>query len=136
MLDENRSLLKYMLLSFITCGIYGIYYMYRMTEDINEVCGDDGEDSPNYIAVLLLSLITCGIYQWYWIYKQANRMYNAAEHYGVRIDETGTTILLWMLLGSLLCFFGTFYSWYLMFRNLNKLTHEYNERNNVSGYRY
>lgn len=135
MLDENRSLLKFVLLSFITCGLYGIYYMYRMTEDINAVCDGDGEDSPNYLIVILLSFITCGIYQFYWIYKQANRMYDAATRYDVRIDETGTTILLWMILGSLLCFFGTFYAWHLMFTNLNKLASEYNDRYNLSGYR-
>ena len=128
MLNENRSLLKYLILSLITCGIYSIYFMFLMTDDINTICEGDGEDSPNYIIVLLLSFVTCGIYHWFWIYKQANRLYYAGEEYGVSVNETGTTILLWVLLGSLLCGLGSLYAWYLMFDNLNRLARAYNER--------
>ena len=74
MLNENRSLLKYLILSLITCGIYSIYFMFLMTDDINTICEGDGADSPNYIIVLLLSFVTFGIYHWSWIYKPANRL--------------------------------------------------------------
>ena len=58
---DDRNFVTFLILNFITCGIYGIYFWYLYVEDINTVFYGDGEDSPNYILVLVLSLITCGI---------------------------------------------------------------------------
>lgn len=71
---KQRSFWTYLLLSFVTCGIYDLIFMYTYTEELNRMCQGDGEESPNYIVVILLSFITCGIYGFYWIYKQGNRM--------------------------------------------------------------
>ena len=38
----HRSFLTVFLLSVVTCGIYWYYYMYRLTQDINQMTGDDG----------------------------------------------------------------------------------------------
>ena len=92
---DDRNFVTFLILNFITCGIYGIYFWYLYVEDINTVFYGDGEDSPNYILVLVLSLITCGIYGFYWYYKQANRIYRGAyDRYVVQVNETGTSILL------------------------------------------
>ena len=72
---DNRSFWFYLLLTFLTCGLYSIYFWYVYVEDLNTIFYGDGEDSPNYIIVLLLSWVTCGIYGVYWRYKQANSMY-------------------------------------------------------------
>lgn len=124
---DDRSFITYLVLDLITCGIYGIYFWYMYVEDINTVFYGDGEDSPNYILVFLLSIITCGIYGFYWYYKQANRIYRGAyERYGVPVTETGTSVLIWMLLGSLVCGLGTFVAQYFMINNLNKAASAYN----------
>ena len=39
---QQKSFLTFLLLSIITCGIYSLYYLYRMTKDINQMAGDDG----------------------------------------------------------------------------------------------
>ena len=99
---DNRSFWFYLLLTFLTCGLYSIYFWYVYVEDLNTIFYGDGEDSPNYIIVLLLSWVTCGIYGVYWRYKQANRMYRESyDRYGVMIEENGSAILLWTLLGYL-----------------------------------
>lgn len=86
---DNRSFWFYLLLTFLTCGLYSIYFWYVYVEDLNTIFYGDGEDSPNYIIVLLLSWVTCGIYGVYWRYKQANRMYRESyDRYGVMIEET------------------------------------------------
>ena len=54
----------------MTCGIYGLYWLYTLTEDVNKLTGDPNATSGG--IVILLSLVTCGIYSWYWLYKQAN----------------------------------------------------------------
>lgn len=89
----------------------------------------DGEDSPNYIIVLLLSWVTCGIYGVYWRYKQANRMYRESyDRYGVMIEENGSAILLWTLLGYLTGGIGQLVADYFMIQNLNKTALVYNSR--------
>lgn len=127
---EDRSLLIFILLTAVTCGIYGIIFWWNLCKDLNVVCGvkepDDEYKSPNYIVVCLLGLITCGIYMFFWIYKQGNRMQRAGNAYGVQIDENGTTYLLWILFGSLLCGAGPLVAYHLMFKNLNKLCVCYN----------
>lgn len=124
---DDRNFITFLILNFITCGIYGIYFWYMYVEDINTVFYGDGEDSPNYILVLILSIITCGIYSFYWYYKQASRIYRGAyDRYGVPVNETGTGILLWMILGTLVCGLGIFVAQYFMINNLNKVAYAYN----------
>lgn len=124
---DNRSFWVYLLLSIVTCGLYSIYFWYVYVEDINTVFYGDGEDSPNYILVMLLTWVTCGIYGVYWRYKQANRMYREAyDRYGVMIEENGSSILLWTILGYFTGGIGQFIADYFMIQNLNKTALVYN----------
>ena len=123
---EDRSLLIYMLLSVVTCGIYGLIFMWSFTNDLNDVSSakdPDGWRSPNFIIVILLIIVTCGIYSWYWLYKVGNTIQRSGDDYGVRVDESGTTLILWCLLLGV----GGLISYHLMFKNMNKICRKYNE---------
>lgn len=123
---KQRNFIVMILLSFITFGIYGIIFWYSYSDDMNKVCNGDGKETTNFLIVILLSIITCGIYYWIWVYKLGNRLNENAPRYGLRFNEDGTTILLWMLLGSLLCGLGTLYAQYLLVRNMNSIAECYN----------
>lgn len=125
-LKQDRNFIVVILLSIITCGLYGIYYWYKFTEDLNTLGRGDGQDSPNYIIVLILSSITCGIYGFYWYYKQGNRMQAIGQRNGIQINESGTTLLLWILVGTLLCGLGPLIACYMMTKNMNILCTAYN----------
>ncbi len=129
---EERSFLMYFLLSIITCGIYPIIFFYKYTQDINIMCYGDGQESPNYIVVWLLSLVTCGIYSIIWQYIQANRLQIAGNKYGVSIVENGTTVLLWILLGSFLCGLGLIMVPYILIKNFNIVANSYNSGSSPS----
>ena len=129
-MKTDRSLLVYILLSIMTCGIYSIIFWYMYTEDINKVCAGDGNESPNYILVWLLSIVTCGIYGFYWYYKQGNRLQAAAPRYGLSFQENGTSVLLWILLGTFLCGIGMFVAIHILIKNLNAIAIEYNNKSN------
>ena len=86
---QQKSFLTFLLLSIITCGIYSYYYLYRMTQDINQMAGDDGYYTDPVVAVLL-TIVTCGFYSWYWLYQQGNRMKRLADCNNVPCDENGT----------------------------------------------
>ena len=79
--------------------------------------------------MILLSLVTCGIYSFYWYYALGNRLQaNANEQYTLNVTETGTTILLWMVVGSLICGIGSFVATHIVIKNTNALAREYNEK--------
>ncbi len=124
---RQRSFITLVLLSIITCGIYGIIFWYQYTDDLNIVCYGDGRRTRNFIITILLSIITCGIYYWIWVYGIGNRLCNNAPRYGTRFTEDGTTILLWMIIGSLLCGLGMLYAEYLLIKNMNILAERYNQ---------
>lgn len=125
---KYRSFLKYLLLSFLTLGIYGIYMFYGLVKDVNNICEGDGKRSPNYIVVLLLSMVTCGVYGIYWWYRQGERIKASAPKYGVQIQESGMTILVWVLLGrTIMPLVGSLVATYIMFDNVNRVALGYNK---------
>ena len=57
MLKTNRSLIVYLLLNFITCGIYNFFFIHSMAKDVNEACENDGERTPGVGMFILMTLI-------------------------------------------------------------------------------
>lgn len=70
---KQRNIVVALILSFVTCGIYGIYWFVKMTDESNELLGDPTQTSGG--VAFLLSLVTCGIYAIYWYYKMGKKMY-------------------------------------------------------------
>ena len=125
MVKNNRGLVKYILLNIITCGIYGLFFIHDLAKDINTMCEGDGQNTAGLLKLLLLSLVTCGIYTWIWYYKLGNRLAENAPKYGLVFSENGTTILLWMLLGSALCGIGPFVAMHIIIKNTNAMANAY-----------
>lgn len=67
-----RSIGICILLSIITCGIYGLFWVYSLTEDVNELSKDKSGTSGG--MVILFSIITCGVYYFYWMYRQGEKI--------------------------------------------------------------
>ncbi|WP_272897887.1 DUF4234 domain-containing protein [Brachyspira catarrhinii] len=112
----------YLILTFLTGGLYMIYFWWGFIKDMNLICGEEGE-SPNSILVLIFSVITCGIYYFYWMYKHSERIKNIASRYNVRIKQSSESILLWAIVGTIFAFgFGILLGQYFMITNFNKLT--------------
>lgn len=128
---EQRDFVKYIILNIITCGIYGIIFWISFTDDINRACQGDGDETPNYLLVFVLTIVTCGLYMFYWIYKLGNRIQNNGPRYGLNIQESGTTLLLWYVIGSLVCGIGSYVALYFIIKNANSIFDEYNRH--VSG---
>lgn len=110
----------------ITCGIYSYYFIYKMAKDINVACDGDGETTQGLVAFIVLSTITCGIYAWIWYYKLGNRLAANAPRYNLVFQENGTTILMWLIFGSLLCGIGPFVAMNILIKNSNQICAAYN----------
>lgn len=110
---KNRNIFLFILLNTVTCGIYGIVALCKMSKEINEVCEGDGRDTMNYIFAFLLGIVTFGIFTLIWFYKAMERLKDNGYRYGITVKHSGSEYLLWTLLGSFiavgplvaLCFF-------------------------------
>lgn len=122
----NRGLLKYILFTILTLGIYGYYFVYMMAQDMNTMCADDDQKTGGLIAFILLNIVTLGIYGIYWWYRIANRVYLNAPRYGIAVAEKGSSFLLWYLLGLLTLGIASLVGFHAVIRNVNSLAAAYN----------
>lgn len=65
-----RNIAVCIILSLVTCGIYTLYWVYKINEELKQMSGTDGTDGG---MVILFDIITCGIYAWYWMYKMGEK---------------------------------------------------------------
>ena len=94
---KNRNIAVCIILSIVTCGIYGIYWFICMVNDVNTV-----SDKPNDTSggvVFLLSIITCSIYLWFWMYKAGEKIQYAQEKRGLPATNNGVLYLVLELFG-------------------------------------
>lgn len=68
-LSPKRNIVTDILLTIVTCGIYGIFWFYRMCDDVGKHVPKAG---INPVLDVILSLVTCGIYGIYAAYRNAN----------------------------------------------------------------
>lgn len=130
MLDSNRGLFKYIILTIITCGIYSYWFIYKLAEDVNIMCDGDGKKTGGLIKFIVLSIITCGIYSWFWYYNIGNRLAENAPRYNLHFSENGTTILMWFIFGAFICGIGPFVAMNIIIKNTNSLASVYNSQRN------
>lgn len=128
LLKTDRSLLVYILLSFVTCGIYAWYFIYALARDVNIACAGDGRSTAGLLKLVIFSFLTCGLYGIYWYYSLGNRLAYNAPRYGLNFQENGTTILLWHLVGLVLCGVGPLVAMYIIIKNTNALCGAFNAR--------
>ncbi len=126
MVQTNRSLLKYILFTIVTLGLYGFWFIYKLAQDINIICKEDGKNTAGLLKFIVFTMITCGIYAWFWYYGVGNRLAENASRYNLTFSENGTTVLLWMLFGSMLCGIGIFVALHIIIKNTNALATAYN----------
>ena len=100
---ERRNIAVCIVLTLVTCGIYGIYWIVCLTNDVNTVSGDVNGTSGG--MVVLLTIVTCGIYGIY--FTKNNR--------GIPSSNSGVLYLILQIFG-----FGII-AYALMQNELNKL---------------
>jgi hypothetical protein len=83
---SQRSIGLAIVLSLVTCGIYGIYWMYCLVTDLNTASGDTSDTSGG--LVVLLGIVTCGIYLLYWYYKAGEKVNRIHQLDGRPLDTS------------------------------------------------
>lgn len=124
--NDSRSFPLFVLITFLTCGIYRYIALHEMAEDMNAICRGDEDETPGIVVFIILSWLTAGLYSAWWIYRLGNRLQRNAPRYGLSFKQNGTTLLIWSYAGCLLCCIGPFVADYILIKNTNALGAAYN----------
>jgi hypothetical protein len=89
-IDKKRSTASVVLLTILTCGIYGLYLLYTYSADINALLGED-RISP--VLMLILSIF-CAPVTLFWTYS----LHKALKEIAVLEDiEYRGSFALWLI---------------------------------------
>lgn len=94
---RERNIGLSIVLTLITCGIYGIYWFIVLTDDARLASNDS--EAPSGGIAFLLSLITCGIYGIYWAYKMGKTLQTAKQKNNLPAEDKAVLYLVLQLLG-------------------------------------
>ena len=93
---KERNIVVCIILSIITCGIYGIYWFFTLTDDSARA-----NDDPDFTGVkaFIFTIITCGIYGIYWNYKIGKELYEANQKRGKNASDNSVLYLILAIFG-------------------------------------
>lgn len=126
-LKTNRGLLKYILLSMLTFGIYGIVVLSAVSSDINVIASRyDGKKTTHFCLLLFVfSWLTLGIAPLVWYHKISARIGNELSRRGIAYSFGAGSFWGWNILGSLIVV-GPLVYLHKLLKAMNLLSQHYN----------
>ena len=93
---KQRSVAMVIILTFITCGIYGLFWMYAITEELSHATND-----PNFSGAkaLIFLLLTCGIYGLFWYYAVGQKIAEMQRQHNMLIKDNGVLYIVLTIFG-------------------------------------
>ena len=127
-LKTNRSMIKMILLSLITCGIYGLITYGQISEDVNLVCfPHDGRKSMNfYLLFFLVGPVTLEIATLVWMNNICERMGTELKRRQIDFSFGAKDFWGWGFFGSLILV-GPFIFLHKFIKASNLLNENYNQ---------
>ena len=127
-LKTDRSLLKFILLSLITFGIYSIVWYSSVSTDINLIASRyDGKKTMHFCLMsFVVAPITFGIGAFVWGHNISARIGNELSRRGIDYSFGASTYWLWNILG-LLIVVGPFIYLYKLAKAMNLLCEDFNK---------
>ena len=128
-LKTNRGMIKTILLSIITLGIYSIVFYSNISSDINIIASRyDGKKTMHYcLLIFLVAPITLGIGAIVWSHRICARMGNELRRRGIAYSFGAGSFWGWNVLGSLIGI-GPFVFLHKLCKAINLLCADYNAR--------
>ncbi len=126
-LATNRGLIKYILLSAITFGIYGLVVMSTLSTDINTIASRyDGKKTMHFcLLFFIFSGLTLGIAPLVWYHRVSKRIGNELKRRGISYSFGAGSFWGWNILGSLIGI-GPFIYVHKLFKAMNLIAADYN----------
>jgi hypothetical protein len=92
----QRGVALAIVLSLITCGIYGIYWFIVMTNDVGKLSGDSSFTGGKHF---LLTLVSCGIWSLIWAYQVGKQVAEAQRQRGLPATDNSALYLILGIFG-------------------------------------
>ena len=126
-LKANRSVLKYVLLSIVTFGVYPIVFFAKIGVILNRIASrHDGRKTMHYCLVhFVFAPITFGIVGIVWHNRLANRIGRELQRRQIAYRFSGRDYWLWNVLGSFI-FVGQFVYLHKLCKAMRLLSLNYN----------
>ena len=128
-LKTNRGLLKYILLNFITLGIYSLVFMSSISNDVNIVCSRyDGKKTMHFcLLFFIVAPLTLGIGALVWMHRISARIGAELQRRGIAYSFGAGSFWLWNTLGCLIVIGPAVYT-HKLAKAMNLMNADYNER--------
>ena len=91
MVIKEKNIAVAIILSIVTCGIYGLYWF--VTNQLTNSQMAQG------VMALILTIVTCGIYGWYWAYKLGEKVDILKQQRGVASSNSSILFVLLQFFG-------------------------------------
>lgn len=82
--EGRRSIVTGILVLFLTCGIYGLYWQFKQMATLNAWLG---RNEYSFWLWFFLSILTCGIFALYYEYKMACGINEVQTDKGMYVDQ-------------------------------------------------
>ena len=126
-LQTNRSMLKLMVLTLLTFGIYSIFFFIPFSFDLDKIAPKkDHSRTMNYLFVFILAFFTFSIVIDVWLYHIASRVEEALTEHGIEYEFGTHDFWGWLVFGSFLIV-GPFVYYHKLCKAMNLLCKHYNE---------
>ncbi len=83
-MPQPRELLKAVILTVVTCGIYGIIWLAQLGSDIAQLRGDE---QPPVTRDIILLFVTCGLWSFFIAYFWTTWLVEGIERQGGHPDR-------------------------------------------------
>lgn len=126
-LKTNRGLVKYILLSLVTLGIYPLVVMSAVSTDINIIASRyDGKKTMHFcLLAFIFSWLTFGIAPIVWYHKISARIGNELDRRGISYSFGAGSFWGWYVLGSMIVV-GPLVYLHKLLKAMNLLSENYN----------
>lgn len=94
---KKRDIAITIILSIVTCGIYGLIWFFWIVNDLNVAAQTPEDRTPG--MVLLLTIVTCGIYGMIWIYNAGNKVDRIRQFNGEAPSNSAVLYLVLSIFG-------------------------------------
>ena len=111
---QKRNIATCIILTIVTIGIYGLYWVAKITDE-SKLLAKDENSLPSGGIVVLLTIVTCGIYGFYWAYKIGQIQYKAEKDH--KIEEAKDNSVMYLVLEIVFSIIG----WALMQNEINRM---------------
>lgn len=128
-LKTNRGLIKLILLSLITFGIYPLVVMSSISTDINVIASRyDGKKTMHYcLLAFIFTGLTFGIAPLVWYHRISKRIGNELNRRGIGYSFGAGSFWGWSILGSFIVIGPLVYTHKLL-KAMNLLCADYNAK--------